>query len=139
MRQHLEPPRVYGGRGACPWIEAAALPLDTINAASAREKSIRHGNPSTLHLWWARRPLAAAHAVDPHIAIATHPAYQRIIGLGPQAIPLILAEMQREPRHWFWALAALTGENPVSLADQGRVPEMTAAWLMWGRENGWIE
>lgn len=40
-----------------------ALPLDAINMASAREKSIRHGHPSTLHLWWARRPLAAARAV----------------------------------------------------------------------------
>lgn len=40
-----------------------ALPLDAINKACAREKSIRHGHPSTLHLWWARRPLAAARAV----------------------------------------------------------------------------
>jgi putative DNA methylase len=37
-----------------------ALPLDAINVAAAREKSIRHGHPSTLHMWWARRPLAAA-------------------------------------------------------------------------------
>lgn len=40
-----------------------ALPLEKINDASAREKSIRFGHPSTLHLWWARRPLAAARAV----------------------------------------------------------------------------
>jgi putative DNA methylase len=40
-----------------------ALPLEAINMASAKEKSIRHGHPSTLHLWWARRPLAAARAV----------------------------------------------------------------------------
>src|SRR5690554_3044478 len=40
-----------------------ALPLEAINKASAREKSIRHGHPSTLHLWWARRPLASARAV----------------------------------------------------------------------------
>src|SRR5687767_6068680 len=40
-----------------------ALPLDAINEAAAREKSIRHGHPGTLHLWWARRPLAAARAV----------------------------------------------------------------------------
>src|SRR5919202_3303854 len=40
-----------------------ALPLETINRESAREKSIRHGHPSTLHLWWARRPLAACRAV----------------------------------------------------------------------------
>jgi putative DNA methylase len=39
-----------------------ALPLEAINIASAREKSIRHGHPSTLHLWWARRPLAAQRA-----------------------------------------------------------------------------
>jgi len=40
-----------------------SLPLETINTEAAREKSIRHGHPSTLHLWWARRPLAAARAV----------------------------------------------------------------------------
>ncbi|MGC8712944.1 MAG: DUF1156 domain-containing protein, partial [Leptodesmis sp.] len=40
-----------------------ALPLEAINLESAREKSIRHGHPSTLHLWWARRPLAACRAV----------------------------------------------------------------------------
>ena len=40
-----------------------AIPLEAINAASVREKSIRHGHPSTLHLWWARRPLAACRAM----------------------------------------------------------------------------
>src|SRR5712691_2815356 len=40
-----------------------ALPLEAINKESAREKSIRHGHPSTLHMWWARRPLAACRAV----------------------------------------------------------------------------
>jgi putative DNA methylase len=40
-----------------------ALPLEAINRESAREKSIRHGHPSTLHLWWARRPLAACRAI----------------------------------------------------------------------------
>jgi putative DNA methylase len=47
----------------CKKLIEVALPLEAINAASAREKSIRHGHPSTLHLWWARRPLAAARAV----------------------------------------------------------------------------
>ena len=40
-----------------------ALPLDAINKASAREQSIRHGHPSTLHLWWARHPLSTCRAV----------------------------------------------------------------------------
>lgn len=53
-----------------------ALPLDAINEASAREKSIRHGHPSTLHLWWARRPLAAARAVI-FAQMVNDPGYQQ--------------------------------------------------------------
>ncbi|WP_299068084.1 DUF1156 domain-containing protein [uncultured Psychrobacter sp.] len=53
-----------------------ALPLDDINTAAAREKSIRHGHPSTLHLWWARRPLAAARAVI-FAQMVNDPGYQQ--------------------------------------------------------------
>ena len=53
-----------------------ALPLDDINIASAREKSIRHGHPSTLHLWWARRPLATARAVI-FAQMVNDPGYQQ--------------------------------------------------------------
>ncbi|MCW5685473.1 MAG: DUF1156 domain-containing protein [Pseudolabrys sp.] len=59
-----------------------AIPLEAINVASAREKSIRHGHPSTLHLWWARRPLAACRAVlfaqlvdDPSSDLEKFPTY----------------------------------------------------------------
>ncbi len=45
-----------------------AIPLEAINAAPAREKSIRHGDPSTLYLWWARRPLDAREGVGAHQA-----------------------------------------------------------------------
>ncbi|MDE0699631.1 MAG: DUF1156 domain-containing protein [Acidimicrobiaceae bacterium] len=51
------------GSGVRPKLIEVALPLGAINEAAAREKSIRHGHPSTLHLWWARRPLAATRAV----------------------------------------------------------------------------
>ncbi len=70
--------------------------------------------------------------------MAMHPAYQRIIGMGPAALPLILQEMTRKPDHWFWALAAITGENPVPPEDAGNLSKMTEDWLQLGRTRGWI-
>ncbi len=58
-----------------------ALPLNDINAAAVREKSIRHGHPSTLHLWWARRPLAVARAVI-FAQMVNDPGYERALGRG---------------------------------------------------------
>lgn len=69
--------------------------------------------------------------------IVLNPAYQRIIGLGPGVIPLILSALAREPEHWFWALRALTGENPAPAEARGRAQVMAEAWLRWGRENGY--
>src|SRR5438270_5309892 len=69
---------------------------------------------------------------------ALHPAYQRIIGMGPAAIPLILRELQRSPGHWFWALTAITGEDPIRPEDAGDVQKMTEAWLDFGRAKGYL-
>lgn len=68
--------------------------------------------------------------------MALHPAYQRIIGMGQAALPLILEELKRKPDHWFWALNAISGADPAQTdADfDGAV----AAWLQWGREEGYI-
>lgn len=67
--------------------------------------------------------------------MAMHPAYQRIIGLGLEAVPLILRELRRDPDHWFWALKAITGVDPVESRQRGRVREMARAWLRWGEEQ----
>ena len=69
--------------------------------------------------------------------IALHPSYQRIIGLGPQVIPLLLQELAKSPNQWFWALKAITGEDPVPIEHRGRIHAMAKAWLAWGAENGW--
>ena len=61
-----------------------ALPLEAINVASAREKSIRHGHPSTLHLWWARRPLAAARAVIFAQMVDDPSAYVEVLRADPK-------------------------------------------------------
>ena len=70
--------------------------------------------------------------------IAMHPAYQEIIGMGPDVVPLILHELQKKPGHWFWALRAITGEDPVEPEQRGKIREMTAAWVRWGKERGYI-
>jgi hypothetical protein len=64
--------------------------------------------------------------------------YQRIIGMGMTAVPLILEELRREPHHWFWALEAITEQNPVPPESLGKVQEMADAWLAWGKKQGLI-
>ncbi len=60
---------------------------------------------------------------------ALHPAYQRIIGMGPTVVPLILRRLRREPAQWFWALTAITGQDPALGEDT--IEGATAAWLAW--------
>ena len=68
--------------------------------------------------------------------IAMLAPYQRIIGMGLPAVPLILEELRREPDQWFWALESITDENPVPPEAAGRVRLMAEAWLEWGRRKG---
>jgi hypothetical protein len=66
-----------------------------------------------------------------------HPAYQRIIGMGQPVIPLILRDLEQKPDHWFWALRAITGDNPVKPEQRGRMKQMAQAWIQWGKEHGY--
>lgn len=69
--------------------------------------------------------------------IVLNKAYQQIIGMGKPAVPLLLKALKEQPDHWFWALRSITGENPISPADRGRLPKMAEAWLQWGKEHGY--
>lgn len=68
--------------------------------------------------------------------IAIHPAYQRIIGMGPAALPMILRDLEATQAPWFWALQAITGADPVPREDRGYIDRMVRAWVRWGiRQN----
>lgn len=64
--------------------------------------------------------------------------YQAIIGMGLAVVPLILEELRAEPHHWYWALEAITGDNPVPVDVDGDMSRIREAWLEWGRQQGLI-
>jgi hypothetical protein len=80
---------------------------------------------------WKARSKTSSSVND----MVLHPAYQRIIGMGVEALPFILRELEREPDHWFWALRSITGQDPVPPESRGRLKEMTRCWLEWGKKN----
>jgi hypothetical protein len=59
--------------------------------------------------------------------------------MGTDAIPLILKELQREPDQWFWALEAITEEDPVPPEAKGNVARMAQAWIEWGKQRGFLQ
>lgn len=82
--------------------------------------------------WWKRD---TEYQSSP-TRIAMHPGYQRVIGMGRDALPLILKDLEATQAPWFWALRAITGEDPVPPEDRGYIDRMTRAWLRWGmRKN----
>ena len=66
-----------------------------------------------------------------------HPAYQKIIEMGQVVVPFLLRELEQKPTHWFEALKAITGANPIQPEQRGRTKQMAQAWLKWGREQGY--
>jgi hypothetical protein len=76
-------------------------------------------------------------AIDSSIAKKSmHPAYQRIIGMGPDVLPLILRDLRNRQAHWFWALHAITGDDPAQ--NQSTVDGAVNAWIRWGKGRGLI-
>ncbi len=71
--------------------------------------------------------------------ICMHESYQRIIGMGRDVVPLILYELEKEPYHWYWALTAITGEDPVPQEYRGKMTEMRKVWLEWAQRHSFIK
>ncbi|MDJ0559445.1 MAG: hypothetical protein PX638_10055 [Microcystis sp. M53599_WE4] len=82
-----------------------------------------------------------SHLSSTHEAII-HPNYQRIIGMGQDVIPFLLKNLKEPkslPSRWFWALKAISGEDPVPKDSRGKSKEMIDAWLHWGIRKGYIK
>jgi hypothetical protein len=77
---------------------------------------------------------AVAHHSSSRIR-ENHPAYLEIISMGLPVVPLLLRDLEQNRRHWFAALQTITGANPSSPQDAGRIDKLAEAWLQWGREN----
>jgi hypothetical protein len=71
-------------------------------------------------------------------ALVMHPKYQNIIGMGPSVLPILFRELQENPDYWFWALRAITEEDPTTPEDAGNLERMAKAWLAWAKEHGYI-
>jgi hypothetical protein len=75
---------------------------------------------------WKQETLYASTLFD---MTQTNPSYQRIIGLGPAAVPLIIDRLRQEPDHWFWALNAIVGDDKAKGAQT--MPEAAQRWIEW--------
>jgi hypothetical protein len=107
---------------------------DAITADSQRRRLSMEKTFSRLRDDWkqTRGPLSSI------TQLVLHPSYQSIIGLGLEVVPYILKEMSETLDHWFWALKAITGEDPIREEQRGNLEEMTRAWLSWGKSHNYI-
>lgn len=147
-------PRVFGldSEYLSPSDERSGLPIATGNEAlvvvselkkalvhfffpaSRSDESIAEKFSRLTHQW--KHDAAFVSSVH---TMSMHSAYQQIIGMGDAAIPLMLSELAREPDHWFWALNAITGVDPVRPSDRGDIQKMAQAWLKWGRAKEFLK
>lgn len=71
--------------------------------------------------------------------LVSNESYRKIMDMGEDAIPLILEDLRARPARWFWALSAITGENPVASDHRGTVAKMRRDWIDWGVKKGFLD
>ena len=119
--------------------EVASLrEIMTLSALSVSEQRQRHAELFEEFVRLAAQWQAETAGASVTRRIVSHPAYLRIIGMGERAVPWILDQLENGEAHWFEALHAITGANPVPDEDRGVYAKMAQAWVTWGRDNGWI-
>ena len=117
-----------------PLSEEAAPPRQALVAdPEADERQSTEQRFRELSRQWKEETQYTSSTTD----MVMHPAYQQIIGMGRDVLPLLFAALRHKPDHWFWALKAITGEDPVAPGDRGKVRLMAQAWLDWAERQGY--
>ncbi|MGH9690448.1 MAG: hypothetical protein ACRD4C_05055 [Candidatus Acidiferrales bacterium] len=124
----------------------ASMCLQTLSQQTSRQRGVASGPPEQtercdiepefnrrVREWKRDRNSSSLSSV-----ITSHPAYLRIIGMGPDALPLVLRELEKELDHWFVALQSISGEDPVPDESRGDMMAMTRSWVEWGRKKGYV-
>jgi hypothetical protein len=119
-------------RGVTDWAQYRPE-LDTDQARFLRDPSVLRREFEEQRVIWQSETAFLSSFDD----IVYHPAYLRIIGMGPQVLPLIFEQMKAEPGHWFVALEAITGAQPVE--PEADFMGATHQWIEWGRAEGYTE
>src|SRR5262245_40862212 len=113
-------------------VQEKACPANGNGAAQSAAAKVRFEQLATS---WKAKTKFLSNVVNK----ALHPDYQKIIGMGKDAIPLILKDLaDNGPNDWFWALTAITDVNPITPEIAGNMKAMTEAWLQWGRQAGYL-
>jgi hypothetical protein len=118
-------------------MPANQIRLDTENDAIEEVTAIAHDRLEQKFIrlrneWKSRRGPSSST-----VKLVMHPAYQTIIGMGIDVVPLLLRELETNLDQWFWALRSITEADPVREEDRGEGEAMAKAWLAWGREQGY--
>jgi hypothetical protein len=100
--------------------------------ASPPPESVEHKFQRLADLW--RTETAYVSSTSDMVA---HPAFQEIVAMGAAVIPLLLRELENRTGHWHRTLRRITGVDPVAPADRGNMEKTVAAWLQWGKEQGY--
>ncbi|MEM9541055.1 MAG: hypothetical protein AAGA60_16330 [Cyanobacteria bacterium P01_E01_bin.42] len=106
----------------------------TLNPAIAQPAKETRKKFTDLASQWIQEVEGLSSTVE----MTKHPLYQEIIEMGEKVIPLLLEDLQQNPIYWLSALRQITQENPILPEQRGKIKQMAAAWLNWGRQKGYI-
>jgi len=116
------------------------LPIEDVRPSNEVPDFLEARPSPTINVADVFRHLASEWKHDTaHLSVlsqrTTHPAYRSIVDMGRTAIPYILADLHRDPDHWFQALVFLTGANPVPYGFNGTVTDAVQLWIDWGHRH----